>query len=122
MTKDNNATYYEEYECIKKYSPNEKKEIIKALKKLKQMIEIEESYGVPFEKIFNNETLKYDVLGNGFYTFKAHGRDKTQIRLLYRFIRISEQKFEIELHMVAIKRKTSKDYMKEFQNYVECYS
>lgn len=122
MTKDNNATYYEKYECIKKYSPNEKKEIIKALKKLKQMIEIEESYGVPFEKIFNNETLKYDVLGNGFYTFKAHGRDKTQIRLLYRFIRISEQKFEIELHMVAIKRKTSKDYMKEFQNYVECYS
>ncbi len=122
MTKDNNATYYEEYECIKKYSPNEKKEIIKALKKLKQMIEIEESYGVPFEKIFNNETLKYDVLGNGFYTFKAHGRDKSQIRLLYRFIRISEQKFEIELHMVAIKRKTSKDYMKEFQNYVECYS
>lgn len=73
------------------------------------------------EEYLNNETLKYDVLGNGFYTFKAHGRDKSQIRLLYRFIRISEQKFEVELHMVAIKRKTSKDYMKEFQSYVECY-
>lgn len=113
---------HDKYSCIKKYSPSEKKEIIKAFEKLQQMIEIEESYGVPFEKIFNNETLKYDVLGDGFYTFKAHGKDKSQIRLLYRFIRISERKFEVELHMAAIKRKTNKDYIKEFQSYVACYA
>ena len=60
-------------ECIKKYSPSERKEIIKAFEKLKNMIAIKEQYGLPFEKIFNNESLKYDVLGKGFYTFKAHG-------------------------------------------------
>lgn len=65
------------------------------------MIAIKEQYGIPFEKIFNDETLKYDVFDNdkGFYTFKAHGRDKTQIRILYKFVRMSEQKFEVEMHM-----------------------
>ena len=108
-------------ECMKKYSPNEKKEIIKAFEKLKQMIEVKELYGVPFEKVFNNETLKYDVLGKGFYTFKAHGKDNAQIRILYRFIRLSERKFELEMHMVSIKRRTDKDYIKKFERYVECY-
>lgn len=108
-------------ECIKKYSPSERKEIKKALKKLKNMIVTEEQYGVPFEKIFNNESLKYDVLGKGFYTFKAHGRDKTQIRILYKFIRKTIQDFELEIHMVFIKRRNDNIYMKEFQRYVDCY-
>lgn len=116
MTQMNNK-----YECMKKYSPNEKKEIFKAFEKLRQMIEVKENYGVPFEKVFNNETLKYDVLGNGFYTFKAHGRDNAQIRILYRFIRRSERQFELEMHMVSIKRRTDKDYIKKFERYVECY-
>ena len=110
-----------EKECMKKYSPSEKREIGKAFEKLKQMIAVKEQYGVPFEKIFNDETLKYDVLGNGFYTFKAHGRDKAQIRILYKFVRMPEQEFEVEMHMVLIKRRTDKEYIKEFQRYVACY-
>ena len=109
-------------ECIKKYSQSERREINKAFEKLKSMIEIKEQYGVPFEKIFNDETLKYDVLGNGFYTFKAHGRDNAQIRILYRFIRKSEWQFELEMHMVSIKRRTNKEYIKKFEKYVECYA
>ena len=85
------------------------------------MIEIEESYGVPFEKIFNNEALKYDVLGAGFYTYKAHGKDKAQIRILYRFIRKTGREFELEMHMVSIKRRTDNDYIKKFERYVEYY-
>ena len=108
--------------CMKKYSPSERREINKAFEKLKQMIAIKEQYGIPFEKIFNDETLKYDVHGKGFFTFKAHGRDKSQIRLLYRFVRIEEQKFEVEMHMVLIKRRTDNEYMKEFQRYVACYA
>lgn len=111
----------EKDKCMKKYSPNEKKEIFKAFEKLKQMIQVEEQYGVPFEKIFNNETLKYDVLGKGFYTFKAHGKDNSQIRILYRFIRKSKQEFELEMHIPYIKRTTSKDYIRKFEKYVECY-
>lgn len=110
-----------EDECMKKYSASEIREINKAFKKLKRMIAVKEQYGIPFEKIFNDETLKYDVLGNGFYTFKAHGRDKAQIRILYKFIRMPEQEFEVEMHMVLIKRRTDNEYMKEFQHYVACY-
>ncbi len=109
-------------ECMKKCSPSEKREITKAFQKLKEMILIEEQYGIPFEKIFNNETLKYDVFGHGFYTFKAHGKDKAQIRILYKFIRLSKQKFELELHMVSIKRRNDKDYMKEFHRYVNYHT
>ena len=111
-----------EYKCVKKYSPNEKREILKAFEKLKEMIRVKEEYGVPFEKIYNCDVLKYDILGRGFYTFKAHGRDKTQIRILYRFIRMSEREFELEMHMVSIKRRTNNEYMKDFQRYVECYA
>lgn len=109
------------YDCVKKYSPNEKKEIFKAFEKLRRMIEIKENYGVPFEKIFNNESLKYDVFQKGFYTYKAHGKDNAQIRILYRFIRLSERQFELEMHMVSIKRRSDKNYIKQFEKYVECY-
>ena len=109
------------YECVKKYSPNEKKEILKAFEKLRRMIEIKENYGVPFEKIFNNESLKYDVFQKGFYTYKAHGRDNAQIRILHRFIRLQESQFELEMHMVSIKRRSDKNYIKQFEKYVECY-
>ena len=108
--------------CIKKYSPSERREIIKACEKLKNMIAVEKEYGVSFERIFNNESLKYDVLGKGFYTFKAQGRDKAQIRILYKFVRKTMQDFELEIHMVSIKRRNDNTYMKEFQRYVDCYA
>lgn len=111
-----------ENECMKKYSPSEKREIEKVFEKLKTMILTEEQYGVPFEKIFNNASIKYDIFDKNFYTFKGHGRDKAQIRILYRFIRKSIEEFDLEMHLVAIKRKNDKEYMKEFQRYVDCYA
>lgn len=113
---------WDTYKCMKKYSPNERKEILKAFEKLKQMIEVKEQYGVSFEQIFNNEIIKYDILGKGFYTFKAHGKDNAQIRILYRFIRKAERQFELEMHLVSIKRRTDKQYIKNFEKYVKCYS
>ena len=110
------------YKCMKKYSPNERKEILKAFEKLKQMIEVKEQYGVSFEQIFDSDSIKYDILGKGFYTFKAHGKDNAQIRILYRFIRKAKRQFELEMHMVLIKRRTDKQYIKKFEKYVECYS
>lgn len=107
---------------LKKYSPSEKKEIEKAFEKLHKMIDVEESYGVPFEKIFNNDTIKYDILGGGFYTFKSQGRDRSQIRILYKFIREKQGEYNLEMHMVYIKRRTDKEYMKDFANYVANYA
>ena len=45
-------------ECMKKYSPSERREINKAFEKLKQMIAIKEQYGIPFEKIFKHYLTK----------------------------------------------------------------
>ena len=134
---------FEKDECMKKYSPSERKEILKAFEKLQKMIVTEERYGIPFEKIFNNASVKHDVFGNGFYTFKAHGRDKAQIRILYKFIRKTMEDFErsrettfvhekvaivdseclfcLEMHMVSIKRRNDNAYMEDFQRYVDCY-
>lgn len=107
---------------LKKYSPSEKREVIKAFDKLKNLIDTEESYGTMFEQIFNNETIKYDILGSGFYTFKAQGRDRSQMRLLYHFTRLANGEYNLQLHKVYIKRKSGKEYMTEFASYVEEYA
>lgn len=106
---------------LKKASPSEKREILHAFDKLCNMIQIEESYGNAFEKIYNNDTLKYDILGNGFHTFKCQGRDRSQIRLLYRFVRKENKEFEIQLHKAYMKRRNTKEYMKIFEEYVKKY-
>lgn len=118
---DNN---FQKCTSFKKFSPSEKQEITKAFDKLKNLIEIEESYGTPFEKIFNNGVIKYDIVDKekGFYTFKSHGKDKTQIRILYRFVRLSNNNYRIELHKVFIKRKNNdKTYIKDFESFAKSF-
>lgn len=108
--------------CMRKYSIEQKREIEKAFLKLEELILVQEQNGILFEKIFNNETIKYDQHNKGFYTFKAHGRDRTQIRILYRFIRTGKKEFKLEMHMVSIKRRNDNGYMHEFQNYANSYA
>lgn len=107
---------------LKKYSPSEKREVIKAFGKLKSLIDTEESYGIMFENIYNNDTIKYDILGSGFYTFKAQGKDRSQIRLLYHFTRLENGEYTLQLHKVYFKRRTGKEYLNEFALYVEEYA
>lgn len=52
---------------LKKYSTTERCEIIKVFDKLKNMIETEENYGTRFEYIFNNDSIKYDILKRILY-------------------------------------------------------
>lgn len=115
MSKENNKV-------LKKYSPSERKEILKAFDKLRQLIDTEESYGCSFEKIFNNDSIKYDVFQHNFFTFKSQGRDRSQIRILYKFVRGTQGDYDLELHMVRIKRRNDKEYMKEFADYVANYT
>ena len=106
---------------LKKYSPTERQEILKVFDKLKKKIDTEEYYGIHFEKIYNNDSIKYDIFKEGFYTFKAQGKDRSQIRILYRFVRNADGKYDIQLHDVYIKRRNTKEYMNEFKEYVEDY-
>lgn len=105
----------------KKLTPSQKQETQKALTKLNHLISEEAQAGVPFERIFNNDVIKYDTFQKGFYTFKARGRDRSQIRILYKFVRHSMDTYHIEVHKVSFKRRNSKDYIREFQRYVDNY-
>lgn len=97
-----------------------KKSIDKGMERLLALIKGKEESGEMFEKIFNNETIKYDVLSERFFTFKAHGSDSTQLRLLYEFKREGNDTY-IVLHKFFEKRRTNNKYITIFKEYVKNY-
>ena len=106
---------------LKKFDIKEQELINRAMKKLERQIEAFESTGTAFEKIFNNDAIKYDVLGNGFYTYKFVAENSSQLRLLYRFIR-EDNSFILECDKVVVKRRKGKEYIKAFEDYVKNYT
>ena len=105
---------------LKKFDVKEQGLINRALKKLERQITTFESTGTPFEKIFNNDAIKYDILGKGFYTYKFVAENSSQLRILYRFVR-NDNGFDLECHKVEIKRRSGKGYIKDFEEYVKNY-
>ncbi len=111
-----------EYKMELKKLDNKEKELVdRALNKLKKQIDIIESTGTPFEKIFNNDSIKYDILGKNFYTYKFVAENSSQIRILYRFVRNENDSYTIECHKVEVKRRSGKEYIKKFEEYVKTY-
>ena len=106
----------------KKLDNKEKELVDRALNKLDKQIRIIESTGIPFEKIFNNDSIKYDVLGKSFYTYKFIAENSSQIRILYRFVRKDQNDYDIECHKVEVKRRSGKEYIKKFEEYVKAYT
>ena len=95
----------------------------KLVSRLKAYIDSFESNGTPFEKIFNNDKIKYDCYDNNFFCFKMHCDHRRTFRLLYRFIRKAIG-YDIEPHMLVLKRDTSKSkrgYLEQFEKYVKNY-
>lgn len=95
----------------------------KIVQRLTEYIRQFEKSGVPFEKIFNNDKIKYDYYGKGFYCFKMHLDNRRTYRLLYRFLRNTED-YKIEPHLLVLKRDTNKcrkDYINYFEGYVKNY-
>lgn len=115
--------YYYEIKC-KEYDKADKKLqklLDKSMNRLIDFIKDYEDHGEPFEKIFNNEVIKHNVLSERFFTFKTHGPDSSQLRLLYEFKRDGEDEYII-LHKFFIKRRTSNEYLADFKNYVKNYN
>lgn len=110
----------------KKLPVDEVRNVEAGMKKLRSMIEQLEGQGTPFEKIFNNDVIKYDILGNNFFVFKHHGKANSQVRILYRFVRNPDKSFDLEIHQVYIKRKDlgklQNAYLKDFEKYVKNYT
>ena len=103
---------------IKKSSNNQMIMMDKGLQKLLRRIRQYESDGISFERIVNDDTVKYDILGNGFYTYKIQ-TTQMPLRILYRFVR-TKSDFVIEVHQVYQKHK-GKEYIKNFENYALCH-
>lgn len=114
--------YIYEIECKEyaKLKPELKKCIDKEMERLISLIKATEESGTPFEKIFNNEVIKHNVLSEKFFTFKTHGPDSTQLRLLYEFKRDGENTYII-LHKFFVKRRTSNEYLTDFKEYAKNY-
>jgi len=110
----------------KDLTKEERKVVDAAMEKLHTLIDTIEATGTPFEKIFNNDVIKYDVLGNNFFTFKYKGPSSTQVRILYHFKRTSENSYVLDIHDVYIKHKDlpkgkKNEYIRIFEQYVENY-
>lgn len=94
-----------------------------AMLKLTKMIDNYQAQGIEFERIINNSIIKYDIFKNNFYTFKHHGKhSKCQLRILYRFIRIDNNSYDIEVHKIFDKKQPTKKYIDIFENYVKTYN
>lgn len=105
----------------KKFDIKELELINRAMKKLERQITVMENSGTAFEKIFNNDAIKYDVLGKDFYTYKFVAENSSQLRILYRFVR-NEDNFTLECHKVEVKRRSGKSYIQKFEEYVKNYT
>ena len=102
----------------KKLARKDEELMRRGMKKLEAMILQRENSGVRFEKIFNDDVIKYDVFKKNFYTFKFRGEDSSQLRILYRFVRNEDDSFNLECHLVEVKRRSGKEYIQKFEKYV----
>ena len=104
---------------FKKVSTDERKAVEKSVKKLLDKIEQYEHEGIPFEHIYNDDSVKYDAFANGYYTYKAQSQ-KFPLRILYRFVREGTGSV-IQVHMSYLKKYNDNRYISEFERYVACH-
>ena len=48
--------------------------------------------------------------------------NSSQIRILYRFVRKEDNTYDLECHKVEVKRRSGKEYIKKFEDYVKQYN
>lgn len=102
------------YICKKDYN-KESKEVKEAIRSSVEMlyerIKMYENQGITFNRIFNDDKVKYDKHGK-FFTFKIQ-KSNMQLRILYSyFLDNNEAVFLIADYF--IKKKNKKDYIKKF--------
>ena len=100
---------------IKKDFNKESKEVRKAIMNSMEVlfnrITEYEKQGVCFERIFNDDKIKYDKHGK-FFTFKSQ-KSNMQLRILYSYMLVDDG----PIFLIAdyhVKKKNKKDYIKKF--------
>ena len=108
---------------VKKNNMNEIKAVEKASKKLLSTLETYSASGIPFEKIFNDDTVKHNCLDNDMYVYKFVTQDKSQLRLLYHYKREDENNATLDIITYYMKRKdTRSEYKKQFMELSMAYA
>ncbi|MCH5314762.1 MAG: hypothetical protein J1E81_02520 [Eubacterium sp.] len=94
-----------------KESSNVKKALLQAVDCLYKRINAYELQGIAFNKIYNDDYIKYDKHGQ-FYTFKAQ-KENIQLRILYTYMIIDGNPIVLIADYI-IKKKNKKDYINRF--------
>lgn len=104
---------------FKKVNADEMRAIKKGVDKLRDKIAQYEHDGIPFEQIYNDDSVKYDVLGNNYYTYKAQTQ-RFPLRILYKYIREGKDGI-LQIHMSYLKKYNDKRYIDTFSQYASCH-
>lgn len=100
---------------LKKVPFDKRRFLEKAVNKLVSKISLYARNGIEFENIFNDDSVKYDILPNDFYTYKFQ-TTQFPLRLLYKVKRTNKD-FIIEIHKAQFKQNNNKGYIREFTDY-----
>lgn len=109
--------------CLKKLNKqnrNLKNEVLRAAKRVGERIVDYSNEGVSFENIYNDNVVKYDKHGC-FFTYKHHGKNKSQIRLLYACLQDKDKTTIIVVDFFE-KRDSSRSNTKEHIKIFNCYN
>lgn len=109
--------------CLKKLNKqnrNLKNEVLRAAKRVGERIVEYSNEGISFENIYNDNVVKYDKHGC-FFTYKHHGRNKSQIRLLYACLQDKDKTTIIVVDFFE-KRDSSRSNTKEHIKIFNCYN
>lgn len=71
--------------------------------------------GVPFDRIFNDDKVKYDKHGD-FYTFKCKTSHNHQLRILYSYFYVNGEAVLLVVDYYT-KQKPTKEYISLFDKY-----
>lgn len=96
---------------FKKESREVQVAIVHAANVLYERIKIYEDQGVSFQRIFNDDKVKYDKHGE-FFTFKCQ-KANVQLRILYTYL-IYNQEPIVLIADYFVKKKNNKNYIKKF--------
>lgn len=109
--------------CLKKLNKqnrNLKNEVLRAAKRVGERIVDYSNEGISFENIYNDNVVKYDKHGC-FFTYKHHGKNKSQIRLLYACLQDKDRTTIIVVDFFE-KRDSSRSNTKEHIKIFDCYN
>jgi len=94
-----------------KESTEIQKAIVLAMENLYERIRLHETQNTPFERIFNDDKVKYDKHGK-FYTFKCQ-KSNVQLRILYAYFLLNGKPILVIADYIT-KKKNNKNYIKQF--------